>query len=115
MKNKRRYKRLTIKSIGDFYYGDDNRSFKAFVGGISRGGLEFYSEEAIKPGQNLKISLKFKDKSGEEVTEVLTGQIRWSAPFQDAYIAGVQFDVIVDGKATPALDRYIELSEQFYK
>ena len=115
MINKRRYKRITIKSIGDFYCGDENRSFNAYIGGISRGGLEFYSEESIKPGQKLKISLTFKDLDGKEVVEVLTGQVRWSAPFQDAFIAGVQFDVIVDGKATPALDRYIELSEQYFK
>ena len=115
MTNKRAHKRITIKSIGDFYCVEDDRSFNAYIGGISRGGLEFYSEESIKPGQKLKISLTFKGLDGKAVVEDLTGQVQWSAPFQDAFIAGVQFDVIVDGKAMPALDRYIEISEQFYK
>jgi len=114
MTNKRRHKRVTIKSVGDILCIDDNRRFKAFVGGISRGGLEFYSPEMVKANCRLKISLTFLDKDGTATVENLTGQVRWSAPFQEAYIAGVQFDVIVDKEAAPALDEYIENAEQYF-
>src|SRR3970040_63081 len=106
MTNKRQHKRVTIKSIGDVFCIDDNRRFKSFVGGISRGGMEIYSQEMVNRDCRLKISLSFLDKDGKPTVENLTGQVRWSAAFQDAYIAGIQFDVLVDEDTTPALAYY---------
>lgn len=113
MVNKRQYTRVTIKSVGEFVSIDDNRRFKAYVGGISRGGLEIYSHEVVKPNCRLKISLSFLDRDGKPTVENLTGQVRWSAPFQDAYIAGIQFDVLVDRNQAPALADYIQNAERY--
>lgn len=115
MVNKRQHKRVTITSVGEIFCMDDNRRFKAFVGGISRGGLEIYSHETVKPNCRLQISLSFLDKNGKSTVENVTGQVRWAAPFQDAYIAGIQFDRLVDRDAAPALSEYIENAEQYFK
>ncbi|MBI3595638.1 MAG: PilZ domain-containing protein, partial [Nitrospirae bacterium] len=114
MTNKRQHKRVTIKSIGDIVCVDDQRRFTAFVGGISRGGLEIYTPERMNPSSRLKIALSFLDKDGKLTVENLSGQVRWSAPFKDAYIAGIQFDVLVDRESTPALIEYIENAERYF-
>ena len=114
MTNKRQYKRVTIKSVGEIFCVDDNRRFKAYVGGISRGGLEIYSQETVKRDCRLKITLSFLDKDGKPTVENLTGQVRWASPFQDAYIAGIQFDNLVDPDTTPALADYIENAERYF-
>ena len=114
MTNKRQYKSVTIKSVGDVFCIDDSRRFKAFVGGISRGGLEIYSQEMINRDCRLKINLSFLDKDGKPTVENLTGQVRWAASFQDAYLAGIQFDVLVDQDTTPALADYIENAERYF-
>jgi PilZ domain len=114
MINKRQYTRVTIKSVGEFISIDDNRRFKAYVGGISRGGLEIYSHDLVQPTGRLKISLSFLDRHGKPTVEELTGQVRWSAPFQGAYIAGIQFDDLVDRDKTPALADYIQNAERYF-
>jgi len=114
MTNKRQHKRVTIKSIGDIVCLDDQRRFTAFVGGISRGGLEIYTPEKLNPDGRIKIALSFLDKDGKLTVEDLSGQVRWAAPFKDAYIAGIQFDVLVDRESTPALNEYIENAERFF-
>lgn len=114
MTNKRRHKRVTIKSVGDILCVDDHRQFKAFVGGISRGGLEIYSEVNVKTNCRLKIALSFLDKDGKPKVENLSGQVRWSSQFQDAFIAGIEFDEIVDRESTPALYEYIENAEHYF-
>jgi Tfp pilus assembly protein PilZ len=114
MTNKRQHKRVTIKSIGDIVRLDDQRRFTAFVGGISRGGLEIYTPEKLSPNGRIQIALSFLDKDGRLTVENLSGQVRWAAPFKDAYIAGIQFDVLVDRESTPALNEYIENAERFF-
>jgi len=114
MTNKRQHKRVTIKSIGDIVLVDDQRRFTAFVGGISRGGLEIYTPERMNPNCRIKIALSFLDKEGKLTVENLSGQVRWAAPFKDAYIAGIQFDRPVDRESTPALNEYIENAERYF-
>jgi c-di-GMP-binding flagellar brake protein YcgR len=114
LQNKRQHPRVTIKSIGEIFCPDDNRRFKAFVGGISRGGLEIYSEESVHRDCRVKISLSFLNKEGRPIVENLAGQVRWAAPFQDAYVAGIQFDSLVDRDTTPSLADYIENAERYF-
>jgi len=114
MTNKRQHKRVTIKSVGDIVCVDDHTRFAAYVGGISRGGLELYTPEKMNPGSRVKMALSFLDKDGKLTVENLSGQVRWSAPFKDAYIAGIQFDTLVDRDSTPALNEYIENAERYF-
>jgi len=114
LKNKRQYPRVTIKSIGEIYCPEDHRRFKAFVGGISRGGLEIYSQEILNRDCRLKISLSFLNKDGRPVVENLEGQVRWASPFQEAYVAGIQFDSLVNRDTTPSLADYIENAERYF-
>ncbi|HEY5648816.1 MAG TPA: PilZ domain-containing protein, partial [Nitrospiria bacterium] len=81
---------------------------------ISLGGLEFYSEEAVKTGTMLKISLFFMDTEGNELSENLKGEVRWFAPFRESFIAGVQFSEIVSKENYPRLFDYIKKSEEYF-
>lgn len=114
MKNRRSHARVTIKSIAEVHCLNDDRRFKAFVGGISRGGLEFYAPEKVETDAPLKIKLSFLDSGGRAREETLSGRVRWSAPFQEAFIAGVQFDTVIEKKKFPALDEYIRNAERYF-
>ncbi len=113
MPQRRRHKRVTIKSVGEFHRKDGKGHFKAFVGGVSRGGLEFYSSEPVKTGTGLGITLYFLDADGKEVSEDLEGEVRWFAPFRDSFIAGVQFSELVTKKSSPRLYQYILKAEEY--
>jgi hypothetical protein len=76
--------------------------------------LEIYAPERLNPNSRVKIALSFLDKDGKLTVENLSGQVRWSAPFKDHYIAGIQFDTLVDRESTPALNEYIENAERYF-
>jgi Tfp pilus assembly protein PilZ len=113
MVNKRKHPRVTIKAISDVLCKDDNRRFKAYLGGISRGGLEVYSSEKMNEGCRLEILIHFIDKSGQPVSEKIPGKVRWSAPMEKDFIAGIEFDQTVDNKQNPALTNYIKAAEDY--
>jgi len=115
MENRRRHQRVTIKAISDIFCKDDNRRLKAFVGGISRGGLEIYSKTELKKDCRLDISLYFKDKEGNSVQEEINGQVRWSALLEGDYISGIEFEREVAPHRTPALDEYLLTAEDYLK
>jgi hypothetical protein len=67
---KRRFKRVTITSIADIMSVDVKEKFRAFVGGISRGGMEIYAQKALRPGNEVRIWLHFIDINGKEAEEI---------------------------------------------
>lgn len=113
MPNRRKHKRVTIKSIAEFCRTDGGVVFKAFVGGVSLGGLEFYAEQLVKSDTELEITIYFMDSDGKEVLEGLRGVVRWSAAFRGSYIAGVQFSEIVEKEKNPKLFEYIKKAEEY--
>jgi len=114
MTNKRKYPRVTIKAVGEVLCLDDDRKFKAFVGGISRGGLEIYAHEPVKKGCRLKITLRFLDKDGKPRDELISGEVRWTAPFHEAYLSGIELTHLLDKKENPILTDYVENAERFF-
>ena len=110
----RRYKRVTIKSVADIQVENRKASFRAFLGGISRGGLELYAPEPFEKGDGLSLSLSFLDKDGKTRVETLRGVVKWSGAFESSYIAGVEFDHLVEAESTPALAAYIENAERYH-
>ena len=115
MINRRKHHRVTIKAVSDVFCRDDNQQFKAFVGGISRGGLEIYSKAELKKDCQLDISLHFKDKDGTSVKEEINGKVRWSAPLEGDYVSGIEFEREVDPKRNPALAEYLLTAEDYLK
>jgi len=76
---RRRYPRVTIKSVAKIGMPAINKELFAFVGSISRGGLELYCQEPLPIGQAATIQLTFLDRQGETLQETLKGAIRWCA------------------------------------
>lgn len=114
MTNKRKYPRVTIKALGEVFCLDDDRKFKAFVGGISRGGLELYAHESVKKGCHLKITLHFLDKDGNPRDELISGEVRWTAPFHEAYLSGIELTHLLDKNESPMLTEYVENAERYF-
>lgn len=113
MVEKRKHIRVTIKSIAEVILPDGNFE-QAYVGGISRGGMEMYTSSEIKPDTPIKITLHFLFE-GQEATEAAQGKVKWSAAFNKAFVAGVEFSSILTAQTNPNLIRCIEQAESFYK
>ncbi|HSG05588.1 MAG TPA: PilZ domain-containing protein, partial [Nitrospiria bacterium] len=92
---------------------DGTGGFHAFIGGISREGLDFYSSESLQSGTGLEINLYFLDSKGREASEKVEGEVRWSAPFRESFISGVQFSEIITKKTSPRLFEYFLKSEEY--
>jgi hypothetical protein len=111
--DQRRHKRVTIKSVAEVVGEDDGR-FQAFVGGISRGGLELYAPKPVAKNAHLRMVLTFLDKDGKTQEENVAGVVRWSARFESSYLSGIEFEQLVDPERNPALAAYIENAERYY-
>ena len=113
MKNKRKHPRFTIKAVTEVFFREEDSQISAYVGGISRGGLELYSKEPVKQGARLMMQLHFLDKAGMTQSEEVEGEVRWSAPFQDNYISGIQFNAVLDQNQNPNLINYLNNAEGY--
>ncbi len=113
-REKRRYLRVTITSIARVSVSGDAAGFEAYVGGISRGGLEVYCERSLPAGTRLDIEIRFINDQGATVAEKVAGCVRWSSQFSGAYVAGIEFDRIISVDEHPALDAYLDRSESFF-
>ena len=113
MVEKRKHIRVTIKSVAEVVLPDGDFD-QAYVGGISRGGLEMYTSKEIKQATLLKITLHFL-LDGREVAEAAQGKVKWSASFKNAFVSGVEFSSVLTGQTHPNLIRCIEQAESFYK
>jgi c-di-GMP-binding flagellar brake protein YcgR len=113
MVNKRKYLRVTIKAMAEIVCVEDGRNFGAFVGGISRGGLEIYSEEPISKGAHLRITITFIDKHGKPQQEEVSGEVRWAAPFNESHIGGIEFSQPLSEDQNPRLADYVQNSEEY--
>jgi len=104
---RRRYTRVTIKSVAKINLPAIGRELFAFVGSISRGGLELYCQEPLPIGQAATIQLTFLDRQGETLQETLQGAIRWCAKLGEATIAGVEFSAPIEEPNHTALWAYL--------
>ena len=112
---KRRFKRVTITSIANIISVDEKVKFRAFVGGISRGGMEIYAQKALRPGNEVQIRLHFIDIHGKEMLEEVRGKVKWTNQFSDAHVTGLEFSEVIDDKNYPALLTYLEQAENFLR
>ena len=111
---KRRFKRVTITSIADIMLVDEKKMFRVYVGGISRGGMEIYTQKALHPGNEIQIWLRFIDTSGKEKLEEIRGRVKWTNQFSDAHVARLEFAEVINEKNYPALLTYLEQAEKFF-
>jgi len=103
----RRYQRVTIKSVAKISLPSKGTEWFAFVGSVSRGGLEIYCQEPLPIGQEVTIQLTFLNRQGQPLQETLQGPIRWCAKLGEATIAGVEFTAPIEQDEHAALWAYL--------
>lgn len=113
MVEKRKFTRVSIKSVAEIIFPNDEFG-QAYVGGISRGGLEMYTQIEMISGQNHTVRLHFLFQ-GEERTETVEGKVKWSASFKNAFISGMEFTKELNAADHTHLLLFIEQAEAFYK
>jgi len=106
-RTRRRYQRVTIKSVAKITLPSGGTDLFAFVGTVSRGGLELYCQEPLPIGQSATIHLTFLNRQGQPLQETLQGAVRWRATLGDATIAGVEFATPIERDDHPALWAYL--------
>ena len=107
---RRKYQRITIKSVATIdLFTHQRRSF-AFIGCVSRGGLELYCQESLALAEPVSIVLSFLSRQGDESQDTLEGTIRWCSKLGEAYMAGVEFTTPIVESEHPAL--WLYLSDQ---
>ena len=111
MVEKRKYKRINIKSVAEVALPDGEFD-QAYIGGISRGGLEMYTTKEIKKDQSCRVTLHFLYE-GREMTETTEGKIKWSASFKNAFVSGMEFTKALTADETPNLLRYVQKAESY--
>ncbi len=113
MAEKRKFLRVSIKSVAEIIYPNEEFA-QAYVGGISRGGLEMYTQVEMISGGIHTVRLHFLFQ-GEEKMETVRGKIKWSASFKNAFISGMEFTSILNATEHTGLLLFIEQAEAFYK
>jgi hypothetical protein len=113
MAEKRKFTRVSIKSVAEIIFPNDEFS-QAYVGGISRGGLEMYTQIEMTSGQVHAVRLHFLFQ-GKERTETVEGKVKWSASFKNAFISGMEFTTVLNAADHINLLLFIEQAEAFYK
>jgi hypothetical protein len=108
---RRKYQRFTIKSVAKIALPTQGKELFAFVGCISRGGLEVYCQESLPTGEQATIQLTFLNRQGQTIQETLRGTIRWCTKLGEATIAGVEFIAPVEQKHHAALWAYLAVPE----
>jgi hypothetical protein len=105
--NRRRYQRMTIKSAAKISLSSTGTELFAFVGTVSRGGLEIYCQEPLPIGEEVMIQLTFLNRQGQPIQETLQGPIRWCAKLGEATIAGMEFTTPIEQDDHAALWAYL--------
>ena len=105
---RRRYERIAIKSVAEINVLATGQELFAFVGGVSRGGLEIYCQQPLAVGKEMRVRLTFLNRQGEEAQEMLEGVIRWCSKLGEAHIAGLEFAAPIKERDHPSLWSYLQ-------
>jgi hypothetical protein len=108
---RRQYQRVMIKSVAKISLPSKVTELFAFVGSVSRGGLELYCQEPLPIGKTATIQLTFLNRQGQPLQEILHGAIRWCAKLGEATIAGVEFTAPIEQDKHTALWAYLAHDE----
>jgi len=111
MRDNRRYTRVSIRSVADIEL-PDGTSDNAYLGEISRGGMEMYTRSELQKNATYTIKPYFLFE-GHELTETLKGQVKWSSSIKNDFIAGIQFTKVVTKENYPSLSLCIEQAEAY--
>lgn len=73
---------------------------------ISQGGLSFTTEEAMEPGQVVKVSIEIGDPPFEA-----KGEVVWCHPQDDHFVTGLRFDNIENAFAVRMIEQICHIEQ----
>ncbi len=111
MKEHRKYPRLPLTAKVRLVY-TTGASLYALTRDINRGGMGLYSNSPIDEGTGVRLEVMFKDMRGRDLMEVVKGKVVFNYEWHWVYVAGVQFDQLLNSEETPYLLEYIENCER---
>lgn len=91
MEDRRQNRRIRMVSHLEVIFKDDGTSINAFTTNLSRDGLGFCTGKHIEVGRDVEVKIYFDQSSNKQVSETITGKIRWVKQISRIYEAGVQF------------------------
>lgn len=91
MDDRRNNRRIRMVSHLEVMFKDNGSSINAFTTNVSREGLGFCTGKEIEAGRAIEVKIYFDQPSSKQVTETITGKIRWVKQISRIYEAGVQF------------------------
>ncbi len=107
----RKFTRVSIKSVADVMISGSLAN-QAYLGEISRGGLEMYTKLPLQKDVTYTIKPYFLFE-GREMTETLKGKVKWSHPIRNDFVSGIEFTKAVTDNSYPNLFRCIEQAEVY--
>lgn len=114
MKEQRKYQRFPLTATARIVHANGDSLYSVTIN-INRGGIGLYSNSFIDEGTNVKLDVMFKDIRGKDMMEMLKGKIVYSYKWHWVYVAGVQFNELLNQDETPYLLEYIENCEQIIR
>jgi len=88
-------------------FKDDGSRINAFTTNVSREGLGFCTGKEVEAGREVEIKIYFDQPFEEQLSETVSGRIRWVKQISRIYEAGVQFEDI-DLKKVPTLAQHVQ-------
>lgn len=92
MKSRRKFKRLSIMSIGFLKVNGDKKSHEVYIANVSKGGTGVYMNKSLKVGTEVAITFTQRDIESERRFEDKQGAIAWCSRCGSVYAAGIKFE-----------------------
>lgn len=107
MEDRRRGRRIRMVSHLEVMFKDNGACINAFTTNVSREGMGFCTGKQIKVGREVDIRIYFDQSSEKQVSETVSGRIKWVKQISRIYEAGIQFED-VDFKKVPTLAQHVQ-------
>ena len=107
MEDRRENRRIRMVSHLEVTFKDGGNTINAFTTNLSRNGLGFCTGKEVESGQDVDIKIYFNEKSDKQVSELISGKIKWVKQISRIYEAGVQF-LETDLRKYPTLAQHVQ-------
>ncbi len=107
MEDRRRNRRIRMVSHLEVMFKDDGARINAFTTNVSREGLGFCTGKQVEVGRGVEIKIYFDQSPEKQVSETVSGRIKWVKRISRIYEAGIQFED-VDLRKVPTLAQHVQ-------
>jgi len=107
MEDRRRNRRVRIVSHLEVMFKDDGSRINAFTTNLSKDGLGFCTGKQVETDRDVEIKIYFDQSPSKQVSETVSGKIKWVKQISRIFEAGVQFHD-TDLKKFPTLAQHVQ-------